>query len=296
MAAKIKNLKPSTFETIDAAVLSWLDDIMNIHATTNEGWKKVPVFWLTAERAAQREVRRETFSEALIFPMISVERTKVAKTDVGKRPIPGNIFPKNDYRKGSFEIHRRVNHIKTKNFKNADTLKTYKQINFPWKDKFGKNIPNKKTVYQTITIPMPVYYDMTYTINMRADYQQQMNEMLQPIIVHTGGISQFIIEKNEYSYEAFLDGGYNFDNNVASLGEEEKKYETTLELRVLGYVVGAEKNQDTPKMVIRENQVEFKFQRERVILGDINEYSINDDEEKESLVPRHKNDKNPFKP
>ena len=296
MAVKIKNLKPSTFETIDAAVLSWFDEILNIHTTTNEGWKKVPVIWLTAERAAQRETRRETFSEALVFPMISVERTDLTKTDVGRRPIPGNLFPKNDYKKGSYEIHRRVNHIKTKNFKNADTLRTYKQINFPWKDNFGKDIQNKKTVYETITVPMPVYYDMLYTINMRADYQQQMNEMLQPIAVFAGGINQFIIEKNGYSYEAFLEGGYSFDNNVASLGEEEKKYETTLQLKVLGYIIGEGKNQDTPKMVIRENQVEFKFQRERVVLGDINEYNINDDKEKESLVPRHKKDRNPFKP
>ena len=67
---RIKNLKPSNFETIDAALLDWVENILDIHTTTNEGWKKVPVFWLTAERAAQRQKRRDTFSDALIFPMI----------------------------------------------------------------------------------------------------------------------------------------------------------------------------------------------------------------------------------
>ena len=59
-------------------------------------------------------------------------------------------------------------------------------------------------------------------------------------------------------------------------------------LKVLGFILGSGKNQETPKMVIRENTVELKFQRERVVLGDINEYGIDDNKEKEPLRPRHK--------
>ena len=58
MPSRIKTLKPSTFETIDSAVFDWVDNVLDLHATTNEGWKKVPVLWLTTERAAQRERRR----------------------------------------------------------------------------------------------------------------------------------------------------------------------------------------------------------------------------------------------
>ena len=188
MPHKVKTLKPSNFETIDSAVFNWVDKVLDIHSTTNQGWKKVHVMWLTAERAAQRERRRTNGADALIFPMISVERTSVGKTAVASRPIPGNVFPVRDYRKGSYRIHKRINQEKTKNFRNADSVDVYGQNNFPWKDSFGKKIPNQKIVYQTITAPMPVYYDLSYTINIRTDYQQQMNELITPFITRPGQI------------------------------------------------------------------------------------------------------------
>ena len=43
----------STIETVDFAVYNWLDEKMNVYATTSEGWKKVPVIWVSAERAHQ---------------------------------------------------------------------------------------------------------------------------------------------------------------------------------------------------------------------------------------------------
>ena len=46
------------------------------------------------------------------------------------------------------------------------------------------------------------------------------------------------------------------------------KFQTTIKIEVLGYVFGAGVNQDQPKVVIRENAVEVRIQRERVILGD----------------------------
>ena len=286
MPSKIETLQPSTFETVDAAILDWVDNVLNIHATTNNGWKKVPVFWLTAERAAQRQRKRETFSDALVFPMVSIERTGLTKTEVNKRPIPGNIFPELDYKRGSFTIAKKINQAKTSDFANADMLKSRAyQVNFPKRDSFGRKIENEKIVYQMRTIPMPVYYDMAYSINMRADYQQQMNEMIAPFATYTGGINQFVIEKNGYSYEAFIDSSPSVENNVASLGDEEKKYETTIKIKVLGFIVGADKNQETPNVVIRENKVQVRFPREHVIVGDINEYGIKDGKEKEPYRP-----------
>ena len=48
------------------------------------------------------------------------------------------------------------------------------------------------TQNETITIPVPVYVEVTYSIRLRAEYQQQINEMLTPFLVKTGQINQFI--------------------------------------------------------------------------------------------------------
>ena len=80
-------LTPSTIETIDRSLFIWLNEELNIHSTTNKGWKKVPVLWQSAERAYHikndKDLRDST--GALKLPLISVERASITKslTDKG---------------------------------------------------------------------------------------------------------------------------------------------------------------------------------------------------------------------
>ena len=53
------------------------------------------------------------------------------------------------------------------------------------------------------------------------------------------------------------------------MSSEERKYESEIVIKVLGYLQGEGNNSNQPKFTIRENAVEFKFPREHVILGDI---------------------------
>ena len=46
----------------------------------------------------------------------------------------------------------------------------------------------------------------------------------------------------------------------------ERRYETTVELKVIAALIGDGPNQETPKFVRRENAVSFKILRERSIL------------------------------
>ena len=50
---------PSSIETIDTALYTQIDEEWNLHATTNKGWKKVPVIWVGAERAFQVKSNKE---------------------------------------------------------------------------------------------------------------------------------------------------------------------------------------------------------------------------------------------
>ena len=118
-------------------------------------------------------------------------------------------------------------------------------------------------------MPMPVYLDITYSIMIKTEYQQQMNDLVTPFVTRTDGINYFMAQHDGHRYESFIQSDLNLDNNVASMGVEYRKYETRVDIKVLGYVMGEDKNSEQPKAVIRENAVEVKFPRERVVFGDI---------------------------
>tara|TARA_Y100001963_G_scaffold153986_1_gene241847 strand:+ start:13951 stop:14847 length:897 start_codon:yes stop_codon:yes gene_type:complete len=276
---QILPFKPSTLETIDYAMYDWIQQQMDVFCTTNKGFKKVPCVWVSGERSSQIKNHKNLRDSegTLIFPIIAIRRNKFEKNPNKKGNFYGNVFPVPDKKGGSITIARQVQQNKSANFLNADTYRKKagiagnagefggQQINFP-----NKKNKNPKIVYETITIPMPVYVDVSYTISVRTEYQQQMNEIVQPFVVNTGGInSRIIVSRDDHQYEAFMQQDFATKNNVAEMGSELRIYETEINVNVLGYLVGADKNQEQPNIVIRENAVQVRIPRERVIFGDI---------------------------
>tara|TARA_Y100000034_G_scaffold120728_1_gene164011 strand:+ start:736 stop:1584 length:849 start_codon:yes stop_codon:yes gene_type:complete len=263
---QILNLKPSTLETVDQALFDWLDKTLNLHVDTNEGYKKVPIIWISAERAYQvkrAKELRDTRSGALILPIITIERTEITKTKAFERPVPAHLPARQDAKGGSYTVYRRIQQPKTANFANADSKRITGQVNFPRK--------NKKVVYQTISVPYPTYLDMKYKIRIRTEYMQQMNDIVAPFQRYPGGINKFMIFNEGHRFESFMEDSYNMSSNAANLGDEEKQYISEVMIKVLGYTTSMGSNQETPNIVIRENAVKIRIQRERVVLGDSNE-------------------------
>ena len=264
--------KPSTLETIDYALYEWLNEEMDIYCTTNEGFKKVPIIWVSGERSGLRANNIRTRSGMLKFPLITIERKSVVKDLTKKGYFYGNIDPISFPKGGSITIERRIQPEKTRNFLNADSAKRFGangnvtrnggQINFPSKKE------KKKVVYETLTVPMPVYLDITYSINIKAEYQQQINEIIAPLAVKTGGINHFIARKDGHGYECFIQPDFGQDNNISNIGEDRRTFVTSLDIKTLGYIIGADKNAETPNVAIRENAVDVKIPREHVVLGD----------------------------
>lgn len=50
---------PSTLETIDYAIYDYINDNINFHVTTNKGFEKVPIIWVSSERSFQIKNRKE---------------------------------------------------------------------------------------------------------------------------------------------------------------------------------------------------------------------------------------------
>jgi hypothetical protein len=246
------NLQQSNIETIDAAFLEYVEGL-NIHCNTINGWQKVPVIWSSAERSFQikdnREIRDKNGS--LIPPIISIERSSVTKDPNKKGNFQSNLSPKDDRR----YITKILNQDKTSNFANADTLRKKGSVNFITSKK------NQKIVYQHIAIPIPIYITVEYKINILTNYQSQMNEAVQPLMARVAQ-NYFLIQKDRFKYECFMD--QNFTQETVNLGDEERKYKSTITVKVLGYLIGEGENQEKPQSIVNENAVETKLPRENL--------------------------------
>ncbi len=175
-----------------------------------------------------------------------------------------HIPRQNDAKGGAITVARRIQQEKTSNFANASAKKRYRQQTYPFK--------NKKVVYETITMPIPTYVVANYKLTINTEYQQQMNEIFTPFMTYTGQINNFFIHRDGHKFEGFIENDFGLENNISNLGEEERNFKTTINLKVLGYIIGMAGNDNQPKITKRENAAEFKFTRERVILGDKKDY------------------------
>tara|TARA_R100000005_G_C4997963_1_gene204686 strand:+ start:617 stop:1471 length:855 start_codon:yes stop_codon:yes gene_type:complete len=262
MATKKIPFASSTLENIDTAFLRYINETLDIHTTTNQGFIKVPVIWSSAERTFQskRDSRVRDQEGSLVLPLITIERTAVTKDVKRKGTVQAALMPVDDEKGGVIQVARRIKQDKTANFANADAKRTRGQLNFPR--------PNKKIVYETISMPLPVYVVLNYEITLRTEYQQQMNDMSTPFIARPGGVNYFIVENDIHRYEAFIKESYSQSNNVRSYTNEERKFETKINVEVLGYILGEGDNDNQPFLSIRENAVDIKIPRERIITRD----------------------------
>ena len=258
-------LTPSTIETIDFALYEWLNEELDIFCTTNEGWKKVPLIWSMPERAFQikdnKDLRKK---DVFVLPAMSIERTSLVKDPNMKGVAWSHIPRKDDAKGGTVTITRRIQQEKTANFKNADAKRLYNQKTYP--------VKSNKVVYETLTVPIPTYVVANYKVTINTEYQQQMNEIISPFLAFTGQINNFFITHDGHKFEGFVDGNLGLENNVSNLSEEERSFKTTVDLKILGYLMGSDKNDNQPKITIRESAAQFRFTNERTILDDKKDY------------------------
>lgn len=250
--------EPSTIETIDRSVLDFVKKL-KLFADTNKGRQEVPVFWGTPERAflAKRSKEGRDQQGALIFPSITIRRQSLAKPSPSSGIFIGNMPENADAKGGAVKVMRVIEQEKTSNFASADAKRKHSDQNYPRK--------NKKIVYKTVSIPMPVNVEITYEINIRTEFQQQMNELILPFITRSGTVRAVTLRYEKHRYEGFLDGQYQEQNNLDSMTDEERKFETKVSLKVIGYILGKGENGEKPFFSVRENAVEIKLPKERII-------------------------------
>ena len=264
MPNKVKTLEPSTIETIDLGIYEYVNEKLNLHTTTNEGFKKTPVIWLGTDRLFQVKNNKDIRDKVgkIKLPIITVNRDSIAKDPQFKGSFQAHLYEDNDYKGGAITRVRRIQQEKTRNFANADFARSAVDSRDT-----GRS-DNKKIVYEFLTSPIPTYVTVMYTVVLRTEYQQQMNDLMTPFITRTGQLNTFIFEYDGHKYEAFIQSDFSENKNTTSLNEDERMFETKVQIKVLGYLIGDGVNREKPQITIRENIVDVKISRERVITGD----------------------------
>lgn len=251
--------EPSTVETIDRSVYDFIKGL-NLHASTNKGRKIVPIMWGTAERSflTKNSKEKRDLQGTLIYPAISIKRSGLTKPSPGSGVFIGNIPGYNDEQGGSIVVSKVINQEKTSNFASADAKKKHGQVNYPRK--------NNKIVHKTISVPMPVNIETTYEVTIRTEFQQQMNELMMPFITLPGTVKAIQLKNSGHTYEGFIEGQYQSQDNMEGFNNEERKFETRITIRVIGYIIGQQGNSEKPFYAVRENAVEIKIPKERLVI------------------------------
>jgi len=269
MPNKIETLKASTIENIDTGLFSWVDEVLNLSINTGSGHKKVPVLWLGAERAFQikNDVLIRDTAGKLILPLITVNRESMTKDPAFKGGFQAHLPEIKGRKGGALVIKREINQEKTRNYKNAlksDLLKHPQETGPDRKDYKTRDV----TIYNEYTMPIPTYVSIMYNIVLKTEYQQQMNELITPFIVYTGQINNFTFKSNGWTYEGFIQPDFTETKNLDNMAEEERTFETKVQVKVLGYLVGDPDNRDKPVVSKRETRIKVEIGSERAIIGD----------------------------
>ena len=150
----------STLENIDTAMFRFVDENLNAQVKTNKGIEKVKVLWLGSERSFQIKNNKELRDGVgkLRLPIITVSRTSVSKDDAFKGSVQSEELDGD-----RIQIKRIIKQDKTQNFKNADRKRETGDDTGP--------TTSKKVVYETISIPRPVYVSCTFEIFIRTEYE-----------------------------------------------------------------------------------------------------------------------------
>tara|TARA_E500000331_G_C17206438_1_gene691608 strand:+ start:443 stop:1372 length:930 start_codon:yes stop_codon:yes gene_type:complete len=268
-------MPPSTLETVDRALFEFIDEKMNIYTTTDGGAKKVPTIWNSAERTFQIKNDKDLRdSEGRIkLPIITVEKVSVNKDPSQHGKIVATLAPMDAVNGGEWVVAKRIRQDKTALFASANNARRFDSLNGTVLGTTGNGelnypVENQEIVYETYTTPMPVYVNINYSIVLKAQFQQHINEMLTPFLTRTGHWNIFEIEREGHVYEAFMPKEFSTESNVSDMGEEERMYTVKFDVRVLAYLVGQEHNQEGPLIAKKENVVKVRLPRERVIFED----------------------------
>ena len=279
-ATRALDFAPSSPETIDYAIFNWFNDVCNLHTDSSKGWRKVPLIWVGAERAHQVKSNKDLRDAGgmLILPMMALDRISITKDPARKGEMPANLLAhSHDGNPGGgvLTVARRIKQDKTSVFRTAATKLKWSGSKYDGDVKpnrgglrFFTEKQDGRIVYETMSMPMPSRVLVEYKLTIQTDFHQQMNEILQGLHGKLGNHSWFRVYHENHHFDAKMDD-FAFNNNLATLEEEDRTLKTEITIKVEGYFIGGGPNDEKPKITIRENAVSIVLPREGVMVGGV---------------------------
>jgi hypothetical protein len=216
-----------TFRTVDQAVSDYFDKKLNLTVENREGTRtKVPVVYAGTERwkAIRDNKGLRDENGTLILPVISVRRT-----DINREKGFGGMAVDQPYITVSKKLANKTTAL-------ANLVDQRVKNGFPQAKNIGP-------VYEHLTLPFPDFCTFYYEINIWAQYQAQMNEIIEQIVYKYDNKDSFVMPveydeanhaKKGYYFVGFSDSDFTSDSNFEDMTDSERivKYDFTIKVPV----------------------------------------------------------------
>lgn len=229
------HLPPCGIEDVDRAMFKLFNEDIPLFFLLDGDLKKIPIIFGAGERAfllRRKEPIRDS-QGALILPMVSILRNGIdQEAPAGIGPGSGEITVKKRLSPDDYAWKRIQNQA---NLSNAEGLsESGDQVN----DSLALEPGN--SIFEIITIPTPRFFKANYEITFWAQYQSQMNQMVEAFIssYNIRPARTFRIESPKgYWFVAIAEQNINFENNIDNYTDDERILKATIEMNVTGYIV-----------------------------------------------------------
>ena len=258
-------------EDVDRSLFELFDKRLSFEVKVNEQTTKVPVVFAAGERFAltrrQKPIRDK--NNALILPLIAIKRTSIGyKTEADAGGTAISFRQNTDYvvRKRLDASDRDYQNIINKlSIKNQDNVSSRAHFlandispgngvipgtassrrNGPGiaygggKLAFGLHNSIGENIFETITIPYPVFIQMNYNVTFWTQYMSQMNQLLESLLIKTDGQGRefHLVSNKGFKFTAFLQGSFSSGDNFDDFTDNERIIKYSFDIRVPAYIL-----------------------------------------------------------
>lgn len=229
---------------VDQMVYEWLDSTLDIMTTGQAGKRnKVPIEMATQERwfKALKENNTRDKNRRVILPHIAIRRTGEKFNDAFLRPI----IPETELTISITPYSERSSN--------------YLVSSTPFR--------SNKIVYDSYTIPQPVFIEVNYDILVRTDFHLNMNEIEMQILSSyvNGNNSPFWLIKDHYKFLTEI-GEPTDQSNTEDFSDSERIIKKIFPITVYPFLIYSSPNQKN-KIKISRSSTRISFGIESDVEG-----------------------------